>query len=363
MNKVLMFCSIFWLNLAVAETGIFSIEVDPFGKGSSSVPFSGKDTEWTISGHAWVRYVSDDGWEATLGTWGNSTPKGLRVNWELERTARVSRSIRINDSQFETILSKFREYNNDDSWTHWDNCTKFASDIWNTVANENIDNRYPLPEDNIWNATSGRWPTPTSLFYAIIAINNGSSDVLINQGDFSASHIINIFYEKEKNYFGKKIGNNYSCFSSYTCQNFSNGEKIAVSHKDLYIYLYNGFEWVNYGLIDDISPINTTKNHPTVTKLVFDHNNKRVKIKTYYNSNNGSSIDKIYLKIINSSGIIHKYSYDTKNNYKKGTSTITRTYSKYKVFDRTGTYTIEVYVENENGVKSSVYTKTVYLYI
>ena len=101
---------------------------------------------------------------------------------------------------------------------------------------------------------------------------------------------------------------------------------------------------------------------PSVTKLIFDKSlNGKIIIETYSKSNYGSAIDKIYWKIISPSGKIYERLYDTKNNYKKGYSYATRTYSNYDVFDRDGTYTIETYVINEDDIKSSMHRETVYI--
>ncbi|MCI5135641.1 MAG: hypothetical protein D3920_11340 [Candidatus Electrothrix sp. AW2] len=58
----------------------------------------------------------------------------------------------------------------------------------------------------------------------------------INQNDQD----IEYFYKEYPSYFGAKSGGNYSCFSAYTCQNFSNGKKIAVHDQKKSLYWYDG---------------------------------------------------------------------------------------------------------------------------
>lgn len=50
---------------------------------------------------------------------------------------------------------------------------------------------------------------------------------------------IESFYNEYPNYFGAKSGDNYSCYLLYTCQNFTNGKKIAVQNHNKSLYYYN----------------------------------------------------------------------------------------------------------------------------
>jgi hypothetical protein len=54
---------------------------------------------------------------------------------------------------------------------------------------------------------------------------------------------IEYFYNKYKSYFGSKEGNNYSCYTSYTCQNFTTGKKIAVHNGNKSLHYHYGSGW------------------------------------------------------------------------------------------------------------------------
>ena len=54
---------------------------------------------------------------------------------------------------------------------------------------------------------------------------------------------IEFFYNQYPGYFGDKLGSNYSCYFSYTCQNFSNGRKIAVHNQDKSLHYYTSSSW------------------------------------------------------------------------------------------------------------------------
>lgn len=55
---------------------------------------------------------------------------------------------------------------------------------------------------------------------------------------------IEYFYNQYPNYFGAKSGGNYSCYySAYTCQDFSNGKKIAVYDQNKSLYWYTDGSW------------------------------------------------------------------------------------------------------------------------
>ena len=58
---------------------------------------------------------------------------------------------------------------------------------------------------------------------------------------------IDNFYNRNsyfRRYFGKKVGNNYSCHRSFICQNFSQrNRKIAFRESDGKLFYYNGRAW------------------------------------------------------------------------------------------------------------------------
>ena len=54
------------------------------------------------------------------------------------------------------------------------------------------------------------------------------------------------FYNQYPSYFGEKKGSNYPCYTSYTCQDFHNGTKIAVHNQNRSLYYNNGSEWYFY---------------------------------------------------------------------------------------------------------------------
>ena len=103
---------------------------------------------------------------------------------------------------------------------------------------------------------------------------------------------------------------------------------------------------------------------PSVTDLEFDKSDEdKIKITVTTQGNDGSKIDYVFWKIISPKGEIYTYEKDTSSNYQNLISYLTRIYETYDVFDESGTYTVEVYVKNEDGVKSSTYSETVYLKI
>lgn len=189
-------------------------------------------------------------------------------------------------------------------------------------------------------------------------INSGNSSILSNNIEI----IFNKFEEIYSEFIYPHVNTTFSDGFYYRKYSSSPVSDIGISMETEKIFYYWNNDWVFFSTLDEAnkmlcegrcfysSPI------PSVTKLVFDKSNsKKIKISTHFKSNNGSAIDKVFWKITSPSGITYKHSYDTKNNYKKGSAYTIRTYSKYNVFDRGGIYSIETYVENENGVKSPIY--------
>jgi hypothetical protein len=60
-----------------------------------------------------------------------------------------------------------------------------------------------------------------------------------NQGDPD----IESFYNEYPSYFGEKSGGNYSCYSSYTCQDFANGKIIAVHNQNKSLHYNTNGTW------------------------------------------------------------------------------------------------------------------------
>jgi len=63
-----------------------------------------------------------------------------------------------------------------------------------------------------------------------------------------ADYFLEKFYQKYKNFFGKKKGGIYNCGrnGSFRCQNFYNGRKIAVHKQNHHIYYFN-HKWKYFG--------------------------------------------------------------------------------------------------------------------
>ena len=59
----------------------------------------------------------------------------------------------------------------------------------------------------------------------------------------SQNKYIESFYVRWRDYFGTKLGVNYICFNTYTCQNFSNGFVIAATSTGDSVWWYNGNGW------------------------------------------------------------------------------------------------------------------------
>jgi hypothetical protein len=86
-------------------------------------------------------YTLDSNSEVTVGTWGNRNEhKGIWYNLEsyyINQTDsysnRVSLSNEINRNELEIINETLIER---DNWSYFNNCSTFASVVWNTVATE-----------------------------------------------------------------------------------------------------------------------------------------------------------------------------------------------------------------------------------
>ncbi len=57
------------------------------------------------------------------------------------------------------------------------------------------------------------------------------------------------FYKRYFWYFGNKKGGNFTCYTQYTCQKFTNGKMIAVRNHDNYLFYWNSSNWYRYGYI------------------------------------------------------------------------------------------------------------------
>lgn len=61
---------------------------------------------------------------------------------------------------------------------------------------------------------------------------------------------IDMFISEYSGYFGSKSGGNYTCYTNYTCQNLTNGKKIAARISDNYLYYNYGEGWKSYGYMN-----------------------------------------------------------------------------------------------------------------
>ncbi len=100
---------------------------------------------------------------------------------------------------------------------------------------------------------------------------------------------------------------------------------------------------------------------PEIIDMDLNLNESFLEVVTYFKANDGSAIDYIFLKITSPIGKVYGYNYKTENNYLNGSSNTIISYVVHDVFDIDGTYTIEVYVQNEDGTLSSTYSKTTYI--
>ncbi len=101
---------------------------------------------------------------------------------------------------------------------------------------------------------------------------------------------------------------------------------------------------------------------PVISNLELEIvENNKLKMTTHYDANNDTAIDYIYWKVTSPSGEIHEHSFNTVVNHTNGSASRTMPYDTNDVFDIDGMYTVESYVINENGVKSDIYTKNIYI--
>lgn len=88
-----------------------------------------------------VRSVAADG-TISVGTWGNK-PDGKGVYYNLERyyvgqgaySGRVSLSMNLTSAQLATVTSSIK---NNNSWSLLNNCSSFASRVWNSVSGTKV---------------------------------------------------------------------------------------------------------------------------------------------------------------------------------------------------------------------------------
>lgn len=157
------------------STGILSRLVTPMGANPGVVAniriFASSDSTSSIpsaSGHAWIVLTNYQSSTATfgqlsnigqyksvsIGTWGNQS-EHLGVFYDLEsylvyyKSAwpnRVSLSMDLDLGQLQTVNSVII---NNDSWSNFNNCSDFASKVWNSVSSNKVSN--------------GTFHTPTAL--------------------------------------------------------------------------------------------------------------------------------------------------------------------------------------------------------
>ena len=100
-----------------------------------------------LSGHSWIEYKKDGDVESsTYGTWGNNPTgngNGLFKDLEKGRIGDEHRETMIDDKQEEILFKKIKEYEDKgpDGWKYLNPCSGFASDTWNSVTGEKLQDR------------------------------------------------------------------------------------------------------------------------------------------------------------------------------------------------------------------------------
>lgn len=118
----------------------------------------------------------------------------------------------------------------------------------------------------------------------------------------------------------------------------------------------------NDGATDTDTVVITVDYKPSATNLTFTTSvDTQIAIKTSYNYNSGSAIDRVFWKIISPSGKTYTKDFDTSYNGYNYYETLTLKYADEDVFDQDGTYTVETYVTNLNGLVSTTHSETVYI--
>ena len=162
------------INLYTYCYNTITVYVDYLGaSGTLTIHSSstGEASSTNTSGHSWIEYTPDptpqnpNPESTTYGTWGNKDPIGLHENLEknYNYTDEATRSTHLNDEQEKSIMDRIKEYREmgEDAWWLLDNCSGFATDIWETGTGEDL--------------SGTLWTTPSTLKDNIIEKNGGKS--------------------------------------------------------------------------------------------------------------------------------------------------------------------------------------------
>ena len=145
---------------------VMSIYSDPnggsFGGHAFVVIMNDSDKTITVG-----TYELDAGSSVSIGTWGNmSGHKGIWYNLETAHQAidgqyntYVSLSMDINSVDLK-IINEFID--NNDAWTAYNNCSYFASGVWNEVSDTQV-------------SSLGLWNNPQTLAKSIMSIDGYST--------------------------------------------------------------------------------------------------------------------------------------------------------------------------------------------
>lgn len=134
----------------------------------------------------------------------------------------------------------------------------FVTKLWKEVENgKNATSKYSSTDNFIVAASKAANKDLRSTFktWKWPSIGKKSNDILDNlfTTNTEKNEVIESFYSKYSSYFGQKTKVNYSCFNSYTCQDFLNGsktKKIAVRESDNLIWYFTGSRWNKWGYLN-----------------------------------------------------------------------------------------------------------------
>lgn len=114
-------------------------EEDIAGSLSIYASSSGSASSFNTSGHAWIEFTDTYGNTTTFGTWGNREAGEYLVNEEKAYgMTGSSRELNISYVQFQEILNYNSKAGNKD-WGYTNNCSSYATGIWETVTGEKVD--------------------------------------------------------------------------------------------------------------------------------------------------------------------------------------------------------------------------------
>ncbi|MBD8574733.1 hypothetical protein IFR09_06065 [Pseudomonas syringae] len=137
-----------------------------------------------LRGHSWLSYESLEGHERwTAGTWNGGIPvrsrtsrKGLNFNLEMGWHPNIYRTTLIDRLQYDRLMASVKAF---DTWRYDQNCSYFASTVWNDVTGESLSNWTENQDSELkgllFGDLGGRripLPSPSGLFDSIF-ISNG----------------------------------------------------------------------------------------------------------------------------------------------------------------------------------------------